>query len=262
MATQRDIRRLRSLKTGKGRREWNKYAAEGVRLLEESRRHGVDPEVLYFNSDALSDRGRQLVEDLRARGVHCEEIAKSQLESAADTKTPQGLIGVFNCPELPLDSLKTCRRLLIGDGISDPGNVGTLIRSAQAFDFDAVLLTDESADPFSPKVVRATAGSIFGIPAVKTNIEDCLGFLDASEFTLVASDPSAPQDTARLAELSRDRQLALVIGSEGEGLSKKLLDRSALRLAIRHSDRVESLNAGVAGSLLMRELYDLPDDLR
>ena len=262
MATQRDIRRLRSLKAGKGRREWNQYAAEGVRLLEESRRHGVDPEVLYFDPGALSDRGRQLLDDLRAHGIHCEEITKQQLEGAADTKTPQGLIGVFKCPDISLDSLKKCRRLLICDGISDPGNVGTLIRSAQAFDFDAVLLTAESADPFSPKVVRSTAGAIFGIPAVKTSIEDCLGFLDNSKFTLVAGAPSATRGADPLADFSGGGQLALVIGSEGGGVSPGLLDRSALRLAIRHSERVESLNAGVAGSLLMRELYDLPGDLR
>ena len=149
MATQRDIRRLRSLKTGKGRRESNQYAAEGVRLLEESRRHGVDPEVLYFDPGALSDRGRRLLDDLRAHGSRCEEIAKKQLESAADTKTPQGLIGVFNYPEISLAPLKICRRLLICDGISDPGNVGTLIRSAQAFDFDAVLLTGDTGCPDS-----------------------------------------------------------------------------------------------------------------
>ena len=262
MATQRELQRLRSLRTGKGRREWNQYAAEGVRLLEESMRHGVGPEVLYCDPDALSNRGRQLAEELRGRGVRYEEITAHQLENAADTKTPQGLIGVFKCPEISLQSLKTCRRLLICDGISDPGNVGTLIRSAQAFDFEAVLLTEESADPFSPKVVRATAGAIFGIPAVKTSLEDCLGFLNESEFSLVTSDPAAAKDAVPLTEHAKNGQLALAIGSEGEGVSSVLLDRSALRLAIRHSSRVESLNAAVAGSLLMREIYELPGELR
>jgi TrmH family RNA methyltransferase len=262
MATQRDIRRLRSLKTGKGRREWSRYAAEGVRLLEESRRYKVDPETLYFDPASVSDRGRQLVADLEARGIPCEELAKSQLESAADTRTPQGLIAVFRHPDIPLDSLSTCRRLLICDGISDPGNVGTLIRSAQAFDFEAVLLTEESADPYSPKVVRSTAGAIFGLPVVKTSLDDCLAFLKGTEHTLIVSDPVAKQDAELLAGLTRQSPLALAIGSEGEGISAGLIKRSALRLAIRHSDRVESLNAGVAGSLLMRELYDLPGDPR
>ena len=260
MATHSELQSLRSLKTGKGRREWNQYAAEGVRLLEESTRHGVDPEVLYCDPGALSDRGRQLPEDLRKRGVRYEEIAAHQLEKAADTKTPQGLIGVFKCPEISLESLQTCRRLLVCDGISDPGNVGTLIRSAHAFDFEAVLLTDESADPFSPKVVRSTAGSIFAIPAVKTSREDCLGFLAESSFSLVTSDPAAAQDTALLTGQARSKQLALAIGSEGEGISPSLLERSSLRLAIRHSDQVEALNAGVAGSLLMRGIYELPSD--
>lgn len=262
MATQRELRRLRSLRTGKGRREWNQYTAEGVRLLEESRRYGVVPDVLYFDPEALSDRGRQLVTDLSQRGAQCEEIAAHQLKSAANTTTPQGLIGVFEYPKFSLDSLKTRRRLLICDGISDPGNVGTLIRSAQAFDFEAVLLTEESADPFSPKVVRATAGAIFGIPAVKTSLEDCLGFLNESEFSLVTSDPAGEQDSTLLAEYAQNGQLALAIGSEGEGVSPGLLERSTLRLAIRHSGLVESLNAGVAGSLLMREIYELPGELR
>ena len=260
MATHSELQSLRSLKTGKGRREWNQYAAEGVRLLEESTRHGVDPEVLYCDPGALSDRGRQLTEELRGRGVRYEEIAAHQLEKAADTKTPQGLIGVFKCPGISLESLQTCRRLLVCDGISDPGNVGTLIRSAHAFDFEAVLLTDESADPFSPKVVRSTAGSIFAIPAVKTSREDCLGFLAKSAFSLVTSEPAAAQDTALLTGDACSGQLALAIGSEGKGISPSLLERSSLRLTIRHSSRVESLNAGVAGSLLMREIYELPGD--
>lgn len=262
MATQRDIRRLRSLKTGKGRREWRQYAAEGVRLLEESRRYEVDPEALYFDPGTLSERGRQLVDELKARGIPCEELANHQLEGAADTKTPQGLLAVFRHPEVPLNSLRACQRLLIGDGISDPGNVGTLIRSAQAFDFEAVLLTEESADPFSPKVVRSTAGAIFGLPVVKLNLDTCLDFLEGSDFTLVTSAPTAAGDRGQLKELSRRGQIALVIGSEGEGVSAVLTERSDLRLAIRHSDRIESLNAGVAGSLLMRELYDLSGDPR
>ena len=262
MATQRDIRRLRSLKTGKGRREWRQYAAEGVRLLEESRRYEVDPEALYFDPGTLSERGRQLVDELKARGIPCEELANHQLEGAADTKTPQGLLAVFRHPEVPLNSLRACQRLLIGDGISDPGNVGTLIRSAQAFDFEAVLLTEKSADPFSPKVVRSTAGAIFGLPVVKLNLDTCLDFLEGSDFTLVTSAPTAAGDRGQLKELSRRGQIALVIGSEGEGVSAVLTERSDLRLAIRHSDRIESLNAGVAGSLLMRELYDLSGDPR
>ena len=260
MATQRELRQLRSLKTAKGRRELNQYAAEGVRLLEESVRCGIDPEVLYCAPESLSGRGGQLLEKLRARGVQYEEVPTHQLESAADTKTPQGLIGVFRRPSTPLESLSQCRRLLICDSISDPGNVGTLIRSAHAFDFEAVLLTEESADPFSPKVVRATAGSIFAIPTVKTSLEDCLGFLAESPFSLVTSDPAAAQDTALLTGQARNNQLALAIGSEGEGVSPGLLERSSLRLAISHCDQVESLNAGVAGSLLMREIYELPGD--
>jgi TrmH family RNA methyltransferase len=262
MATQRDIRRLRSLKTGKGRREWRQYAAEGVRLLEESRRYEVVPETLYFDPGALSERGRQLVGELETLGVPCEELASHQLEGAADTKTPQGLLAVFRHPDIPLDSLGACRRLLIGDGISDPGNVGTLIRSALAFEFEAVLLTEESADPFSPKVVRSTAGAIFGLPVVKLDLDSCMDFLEGSDFALATSAPAADEDSGRLEELSRRGQLALVIGSEGEGVSARLAERSELRLAIGHSDRVESLNAGVAGSLLMRQLYDLPSDPR
>ncbi len=260
MATQRELRQLRSLKTAKGRRELNQYAAEGVRLLEESLRHGVEPLALYCDPDALSDRGRLLAEELRGRGVRYEEIAPHQVESAADTRTPQGLIGLFECPRTPLEDLAACRRILICDGISDPGNVGTLIRSAHAFDFEAVILTEDSADPFSPKVVRSTAGSIFAIPAVKTSLQDCLDFLAKSSFSLVTSDPAATEDTALLGAEASSRQLALAIGSEGEGVSAGLLECSSLRLAIRHSSRVESLNAGVAGSLLMREIYELPAD--
>ena len=96
----------------------------------------------------------------------------------------------------------------------------------------------------------------------KLNLDTCLDFLQGGGFTLVTSAPTASGDSDQLKELSSRGQIALVIGSEGEGVSQRLAERSELRLAIRHSDRVESLNAGVAGSLLMRELYDLSDDPR
>ncbi len=145
---------------------------------------------------------------------------------------------------------------------SDPGNLGTLIRSGLAFGFDRLILTGSSADPFAPKVVRSTAGAIFGIKIVRlpeTEHDELVKTKAATKLKLigaVALRRSVPPPLTK--EIVEDGVI-LAIGSEAEGLSEEIINMIDRRITIRHTAAVESLNAGVAGSILMKQIYDLAE---
>ena len=146
------------------------------------------------------------------------------------------------------------RKLLLCENISDPGNLGTLIRSAAAFEFDLVILAGNTADPFSPKVVRSSAGGIFSVVIAGGEIEEIIAYSLAEKMMIIATDLKGK--IMKLPGNIKKRKLILAIGSESEGLSDIVKKKSVLTLRINHSKRVESLNAAVAGSILMSRIYD------
>lgn len=255
--TRAELKRLKSLAARKGRREEGLFAAEGVRLLEEALRHGVLPERVYSVPAALSARGAALLDAFRARRVPLVEITPGQLEAAADTRTPQGVLGVFTLPAASLATLHRplARRALLCEGVSDPGNLGTLLRSALAFDFRLVLLCGPAADPFAPKVVRASMGAVFALEIAAVDRSALLEFLEAEGFALAATAAKGSTDAVALRQAARTGPLALAVGAEGIGLSREVLDRARIVWRIDHSESVESLNAAVAGAIAMREVY-------
>src|SRR5215207_27449 len=145
----------------KERREANAFVAEGVRLVEEAINSNWKIRFVLYD-DSLSDRGRSQVEILRSRGVDVEVVSEDLMKSLSETETPQGIFAVLNNSQLPIpDSLNFC---LIPDQIRDPGNLGTLLRTASATGVQAVLLSPETTDAFAPKVVRSGMGAHFRVP--------------------------------------------------------------------------------------------------
>ncbi len=256
--TRNELKKIKSLQTRKGRRTHGLFLAEGVRLLEAALGQKALPETVYFDSAERNTRTVQVVTNFRQAGVPCEEVPSHQLESLADTATPQGLVAVFRCPDSRLSEVfrPEHARLIICDGVADPGNLGTLVRSALAFDFELVILIGASADPFSPKVVRATVGALFGIQIAHSSIEELLRFLDQEQFQLIATSGGGNSDPARLRAVARGKRLALAVGSEHHGLSPEIMERSELDWRVDHRENVESLNAAVAGSIVMKEIFD------
>jgi len=176
----------------------------------------------------------------------------------ADTGTPQGIVAVFDKPETSLIKLyrRSYRKLLLCENIADPGNLGTLLRSAAAFGFELVVLSGNTAEPYSPKVVRGSAGAIFGLKVAKSDIQTLVAFLDRSGIKLVAADLEGRPVRLPARRALAKAGLILAVGSEATGLSKEILAQAAYRVRIEHCDGVESLNAAVAGSILMKEIYD------
>jgi len=253
-----ETKKVRALQTKKGRRLAGKYIAEGVRLLEEACRQKVRPLELYYSEALLSDRGLNLVREFEKLGVTPQAARAADLDRMAGATTPQGLLAVFKTPQTDLTKLRhtNLRTILIGENLSDPGNVGTLIRTAAAFDIDLILLCGRCAEPFAPKVVRSSVGTVFGLPIAVANTGDALDFVAHHQLQLIAAGLKGRERLSEVLSRVEDQAIALAIGSEANGLSEEVLIRADYVVRIEHSRKVESLNSAVAGAILMKECYD------
>jgi TrmH family RNA methyltransferase len=255
--TRAELKDIQSLLTKKGRREQHRFLAEGVRLLEEAVRHRVRPELILYAVHGTSERGKELVDQFAREKVRVEEISAKQLEQVSDTETPQGLVAMFRQPPQDLVELSTAglRRYLLCENISDPGNLGTLIRSALAFGFEAILTTGQSAEPFSPKVVRSSAGTLFGVRHGVDTTENVVAYAGRQKVAIVATGTKGAMTLGDLKKIIGKRPVMLAVGSEADGISPSLQRAATYTVRIDHEPEVESLNAAVAGSILMKEIY-------
>ncbi len=235
------------------------FLAEGVRLLEESVRWRFLPQTVYYAPSMLSTRAEKLVRQLKSRVLETVELSARDLAELSDTEAPQGVVGLFARPDTKLAQLyqPEHRKLLLCENMSDPGNLGTLARSSLAFGFDLMLLCGGSVEPYSPKVVRASAGAVFGLRIAVANVNEVCAFVARERVTVIAADPTAKRDVKIIGSTLRKRRILLAVGSEATGLSKTIMKRADIRVRIRHLRAVESLNAAVAGSIMMKQVYDL-----
>lgn len=255
--TKKELKDIKSLRTVKGRRAQGRFAAEGVRLLEEALRHNVRPRLLLTSRTMLTDRGEGLIRRFRAKRVPTVDISARDLKSICDSVTSQGLLGVFDLPENSTTELLSAqyRTVILCDGISDPGNLGAIIRCALAFGFNPLLLVGACADPFGPKVVRASAGAIFGVKLTKATATEAVQLSARGKFKLVAADVQG-KPTSRPPVSTKRNRVILAVGSEAEGLSEPILKKASCRWQLKHETGVESLNVAVAAAIMMKQIYD------
>jgi len=231
----------------KARREGGAFVAEGVRLLEEAATRDWRFRFALYD-DSLNDRGRLLVERLASRGVEVEEIAENLMKSLSDTDTPQGVLAVLEVSGQPISSLLNF--VLIPDQIRDPGNLGTLLRSAAAAGVQTVLLPPETTDAFAPKVIRSGMGAHFRLPIHSMEWEEIAQMGKSANMQIFLAD----MDGKSCWETDLRQPLALIIGGEAEGASEQARKLASQQISIPMVGKVESLNAGVAGSVLMFEV--------
>lgn len=229
----------------KERREAGAFVVEGVRLVEEAATRDWRYRFALYD-DSLNERGRSLVERLSSRGIEVEEVSETLMKSLSDTETPQGLLAVLEISSQSISSLLNF--VLIPDQIRDPGNLGTLLRTAAATGVQAVLLPPETTDAFAPKVVRSGMGAHFRLPIHSMTWEEIRGHTKNMRVYL------ADMDGRSCWETDLRQPLALIVGGEAEGASEEAREVATEKISIPMTGNMESLNAGVAGSVLMFEV--------
>jgi TrmH family RNA methyltransferase len=244
---------IERLKTRKGRPREALALVEGVRSVAEALAAGVDIRFAVQSPRLLgTEAGRALASALAARGLEPEELDDKDLDELSATERPQGILCVCSEPGLDLGQLRdrAPSRLLLLDGLQDPGNLGTLIRAARAFGVDAVIVLDGSVDPWNPKAVRAAAGAGFHTPISRAPWSEAGPWLQEQGIEILAADP-AGQDVR---SFRPGGSWALAVGNEGAGLRAEVAAASATSIAVPMPGSAESLNAGVAGSILLYSL--------
>lgn len=229
------------------RYEQGAFLAEGVRLVEEAAKRNW-PFRLALYDETLNERGTSLVESLKARGVECEEVLPGLMKSLSDTETSQGLLAVLDYS--PLSIPASLDFLLIPDQIRDPGNLGTLLRTAWAAGVQAVLLPPETTDAFAPKVVRAGMGAHFHLPIRSMGWEEIAQVCRGAQVQVFLAEMNG----RACWEIDFRAPLALVVGGEAEGASRAAQNLANQNVSIPMPGGAESLNAGVAGGILMFEV--------
>src|SRR5579864_6992079 len=249
------VKQLRQAFARAERTEEGDCAIEGVRIVEEAIRSGLRFRAVFFR-DSAQDRAARLVPQI---GAHVETLLLPDklFDSSVPSETPQGVAALVRLKEFSIEDV--LERLQLGPivvvaGLQDPGNLGTILRSAEAFGSAGVVLGDGTVTPFNSKVIRASAGSIFRLPIVVAKsgggLAKICAAMRAAEVRLIAtsSHKGAALDQAKLTG-----PVAIFVGSEGSGLGRDLLAQVDELVTIPHAAQVESLNAGVAGSLLLYE---------
>jgi TrmH family RNA methyltransferase len=226
-------------------------AIEGQRILEEAIRSGLRFRAVFFSSSAEGKAPRLLPQI----GAHVETVLLPDklFASAVPSDTPQGVAALVRWKQFSLEEVLARAQagpLLAIAGVQDPGNLGTILRSAEAFGAGGALLGEGTVSLFNPKVVRASAGSVFRLPGARTKLAEAFGLMREHGLRLVAT--SSHKGT-RLDEAKLNDPLVIFIGSEGTGLPKGLLAQVDEIVVIPHTAQVDSLNAGVAASIVLYE---------
>ena len=236
---------LRKLASSRSyRKKSGEYLCDGTKLLAEALKWGAEVKTAVFSEGVdippLPD------------GVRAVRVSEELMRSVSPMETPQGALFTVALPEVQLPETLSGKHYLVLDGVQDPGNVGTILRTADAFDCDGVFLVNACADLYNPKTARATMGAIFRREAYTVTAEELFALLRISGVPLYGT--ALRDDTVPLAEADLARA-AVAIGSEGRGLSQQVLDECAKTLKIPMTPRCESLNAAIAATVVLWEMY-------
>jgi TrmH family RNA methyltransferase len=243
------IKYVRELQNqSKARREEQAFVVEGVRLVEEALAAAWQTQLVLFTGD-LDARGQKLVEIFIDRGVVVEQVSSQVFHSASDTQTPQGILAVLSMQVLPMPA--GLDFVFIPDLVRDPGNLGTMLRTAEAAGTQGVFVPPLTVDPFAPKVVRAAMGAHFRLPILTLDWPDIRSSVRIAGLRTFLA---AAGQGATLASTDFRSPLALIVGGEAEGASAEASELADSRVHIPMPGNAESLNAAVAAGILLFEV--------
>ncbi|CAN5812669.1 RNA methyltransferase [soil metagenome] len=256
MLSNAETKRLQALARPRERAETGLFLVEGVRLAEDLLASGVVP-VTAVISTSLEDtpRGEQLARRLRAT-IRTIDVPDHQLRAIATTEAPQGVVIAAEIPRRMLGDVVLGEReiVVVLDAVQDPGNFGSIVRSADAFGVAFVCALPGTVDPWNPKVVRSAAGSSLRVPIIEAGVDDVVDYLRREEFRILGTE-MAGSSIEHVEPFSR---VALILGNEGAGIRDDLRSLVDGTVAVPIRGSAESLNVGVAAGII---LYMLSRDL-
>lgn len=230
------IKELRKLKDKKYRDKEKKYLVEGIHLVLEAYKKGDLLEIILGENEDV---------DILVSKVY---VSNQILKSLSSLETPYKVIGVCKYPN---EDLELGDKLLILDGVQDPGNLGTIIRSSVAFNISTVVLGNNCVDLYNSKVIRACQGMNFHINIIRRNLKDFITNIKKEDYYILGTNVNDGSDLKSISNLSK---YAIIMGNEGNGVSKEIQDMCDRNIYIKMNDKCESLNVAVATSIILYEL--------
>jgi TrmH family RNA methyltransferase len=249
MLSKAELKRIQALKRRKTRAEKAQFIAEGVRVVEDLLASPIVPQLALI-SPTLEDtpRGAALARRLR-EAMRTEQVEEHVLGGIADTEATQGVVVVADMPQAQLAALQLEPRalLVLLDAVQDPGNFGTIVRSADAFGAAAVLVLPGTVDPWNAKAVRAAAGSSLRLPVIECDVEAATKYLHTHRVVLYGADMSGQS----IETVERAARTAIALGNEGGGLTQAVREACDELIAVPIRGTAESLNVAVAAGILL-----------
>ena len=259
------VKRIRALRgSSAARRAAGVFLAEGLHLADEALRRRAPVEgLVHSRGFERTPAGAELIARVRHAGLELHAVAADLMRSLQDARSPQPVLTLVRLPEsiepgAGVAALLGAARVLLLHGVQDPGNLGSLVRSAHAAGAAHVWIDGAGCDPFHPRAVRATMGSIFAVPVTPVDLTLLLPLLHASSFVTWAACSGGGRDYR---DLDFGERAALVLGAEGAGLPEPIVGACRGRVTIPMCDGVESLSVAAAGAVLLfatcrREISD------
>ena len=232
-----NVKKWKKLCKKKYRDEFGIYLVEGEHLVEEAYKSGVLDKVIVLDGESYSYD-------------NIIYVSYEVMKAISSLDTPNRIMGVCKKKE---SSELVGKKYLLLDGVQDPGNLGTIVRSAVAFNIDTIVLSDDTVDLYNPKVLRSTQGMIFHTNIIECDLVDVINELHSNDITVYGTDVNNGIDARDLSDLDKT-SFALVMGNEGNGVRKEIKELCDKNLYINMNENVESLNVGVATSILLYEL--------
>lgn len=239
------VKEWKKLLTRKGRKKHDKYIIEGIHLVEEAKKANAPIDTLLIREDKWEDY-KHLADDQTLL------ISSEVAQTLSDAVTDQGILAIVKIEE-KADTIKKGKPILLIDEVQDPGNIGTLIRSADAAGFSGVVIGKGSVDLYNPKTVRSTQGSHFHIPVIHDDLANWIEPLMETGYTVYGT--ALDERAVTHHSVKPSETFALIVGNEGSGVNPDYLKHTSKNLYIPIKGQAESLNVAVAGSILMFALY-------
>ena len=227
------IKNIKKLQTKKYRDKFDKFLVEGEHLVNEAIKSGFVDFVIVLENYSI---------DANVRVIN---VSENILKYLSELENPQKVMAVCKKNK----NKQYGNKIMILDGIQDPGNLGTIIRSCVAFDCDTLVLSKDTVDLYNSKVIRATQGMIFKINIIVTDLESFI--LKLKDYTIIGTDVN---NGNLISEFKKDEKFAIIMGNEGNGISKKVKALCTKNIYIPMNKDCESLNVGVAASIILYEL--------